>query len=370
MAHGEMEDWLGPATSLLRTKLNALLSRRRLAEALKLLDRFVANRQLHLWIPDEVLESKRQLAWLYKVNLLRSMGRSREALAWTCLECELNPRNATAQAMKEDMKAALSLADRKRPARQRRDAEEGDFWDGVAGMRELKAVLERDVILPLRQPAIYRRYKLSLPNGVLLYGPPGCGKTFIAEKLGRIIGYHVMSVKPSDLGSIYVHGTQKAVGELFDRARERAPCMVFLDELDALIPNRAGDLSHHYGSEVNEFLTQLNKAADQRVLVVGATNRIEKLDPAALRPGRFDKKVYVGPPDAEARAELVIHYLRGRPQDEIDIAKIASEADGYTCAELEHIVNEAARRALQTQRSICTADLIGALAANPPAMAS
>jgi len=249
-----------------------------------------------------------------------------------------------------------------------RTAATADRWAGVAGMRELKAILERDVILPFLQPDIYRRYRISLPNGVLLYGPPGCGKTYIAEKLGKILGFHCISVKPSDLGSPYVHGTQKAIGELFDEASEHRPCLIFLDELDALIPNRfGGDVGHHYASEVNEFLTQLNNAADRRILVVGATNRLDKLDPAALRPGRFDKKVLVSPPDLEARVELLRLYLKDRPQEPIDLLKLAVESEGFTCAEMEYIVTEAARRALSRRRTICTEDVMAALADNPPA---
>jgi cell division protease FtsH len=118
---------------------------------------------------------------------------------------------------------------------------------------------------------------------------------------------------------------------------------------------------------VNEFLTQLNRAADQRILVVGATNRLDKLDPAALRPGRFDKKVLVGPPDFEARVELLRLYLKDRPQEPIDLLKMAVESEGITCAEVEHLVNEAARRALGHRRTICTEDLMAALAENPPA---
>ncbi|MBK8352704.1 MAG: ATP-binding protein [Saprospirales bacterium] len=171
-------------------------------------------------------------------------------------------------------------------------------WDGVAGMRELKAIFERDIILPLREPAIYKAYKVSLPNGVLLYGPPGCGKTFIARKLAEVLNYNFKEIKPSDLASIYVHGTQDKIGQLFADAKAQAPCMLFLDEIEALVPNRSsGGVSFHYQAEVNEFLVHLNECEKNKILVIGATNLPNLIDPAVRRPGRLDKKIFVAPPD-------------------------------------------------------------------------
>ncbi|HOD81285.1 MAG TPA: ATP-binding protein [Phycisphaerae bacterium] len=368
MNSSDGQDWLGPHADTLKKKLDHLLGEGKVSRALKLLDSVVDSQMPLFDATGVAFESGRQFAWLYKINLLRSLGRHMEALAWTCLECELNPDNATSHAMKEQLKAKVRRHARSpdRPGTESSALTE-DLWAGVAGMRELKAILERDVILPFQQPDVYRRYRISLPNGVLLYGPPGCGKTYIAEKLGQILGFHVISVKPSDLGSPYVHGTQKAIGALFQEARKHRPCLIFLDELDALIPDRAGDhVGHHYAAEVNEFLTQLNKAAEQRILVVGATNCLDKIDSAALRPGRFDKKVLVGPPDMEARVELLKLYLKDRPQEFIDLLKLAIESEGASCAEIEYIVTEAARRALIHRRTICTEDVMAALADNPP----
>jgi transitional endoplasmic reticulum ATPase len=354
----------------LKQKLNLLLARGRVSNAIRFLDKFSRDQQLLLFEPKLAVNARRRLAWLYKINLLRSLRRLWEALAWTCLECELCPDNVEAHAMKEQLKQQLGVLPRN-------DAipttscqiEQDDMWKGVAGMRELKAILERDVILPLAQPEIYRQYRVTLPNGILLYGPPGCGKTYIAQKLGRILGFHFCEIRPSDLGSIYVHGTQEKIGTLFRTAREKAPCLLFLDELDALLPIRGDNVGHHYAAEVNEFLTHLNKASDHRILVVGATNRFDKIDPAALRPGRFDKKIFVGQPDLEARTQLLKLYMANRPQDKIDFVKIGHECEGYTCAELEHVVNESARRALEKRRPICEDDLLTSLAKTHPAHA-
>jgi transitional endoplasmic reticulum ATPase len=275
------------------------------------------------------------------------------------------PDNVAAHALKEELKAQLRLGS---PQQQdaRRSSESQDRWAGVAGMRELKAILERDVVLPLAQPDLYAKYRVPLPNGILLYGPPGCGKTHIARILGRLLGFEFIEVRPSDLASIYVHGTQERIGQLFTRARKLAPCLLFIDELDAALPNRGEQTSHHYSAEVNEWLTQLNKASEQRVLVIGATNRLDVIDPAALRPGRFDKKIFIGPPDLEARVDLLRLYLRGRPLGTIDFMALARESQGYTCAELELVVNEAARHALDRARNIESEDLVRSMANNLP----
>jgi transitional endoplasmic reticulum ATPase len=370
MSKDNTDDKLNAEAKAFKQRLDILLARGRIADAIRYLDKSSRDGQLSLFESKSELDARRRMAWLYKINLLRSVGRSREALAWACLESELNPDNVDAHAMKQQLKKRLGLLPEDNPGRGNPcPTKKDDRWTGVAGMRELKAVLERDVILPLEQPELYKKYRVSLPNGILLYGPPGCGKTFIAQKLGRILGFHFAEIKPSDLGSIYVHGTQEKIGQLFSKAREKAPCLLFFDELDALLPTRSGDVGHHYAAEVNEFLTHLNKAAEHRVLVVGATNRLDKIDSAALRPGRFDKKIFVGQPDLEARTQLLKLYMADRPQEKIDFVAMGRECEGYTCAELEHIVNESARRALERRRSICKDDLLAALAKYPPAHA-
>ena len=339
--------------------------------ALKLLAHIVET-DLPLFSSIPEFQEDKRIAWLYRINLLREWGYLYEAFAWTCLECEMNPHNVTAQAMKERLKRALNVRmkngkvdDKTSP----NPAQQDTMWRGIAGMREVKIMLERDVILPFQEPELYQKYKVSLPNGILFYGPPGCGKTFIARKLAEIIKFEFMDIKPSDLASIYVHGGQEKIGTLFKNAREKAPTLVFFDELDALVPNRGeNSLGHHYAAEVNEFLVQLNESWKSKVLVIGATNILAKVDPAVRRPGRMDKKVFIGPPDLEARIELFKLYMQDRPQEKINWLKIAEACPFYTAAEIEHVVNEAARMALFERRTILTDDILKSLIDNPPSL--
>ena len=143
--------------------------------------------------------------------------------------------------------------------------------------------------------------------------------------------------------------------------------MLFFDEIDAMIPKRSGDsVGHHYASEVNEFLVQLNECGKDAIFVVGATNLPDRLDQAVLRPGRLDKKFFVAPPDYEARVELLKLYMDGRPQEVIEWNRCALELEHYTCAEIEYIVNEAARHALSQNRVIISGDFLHAAGNNPP----
>lgn len=344
------------------------LAQRQRYLALRLLERVIED-DLPLFDSDRGVASDRRVAWLCRIDLLREVGRLTEALAWVCLECELDPTNVAAQSLKEELKRQTRFAGKGGETARGKHQRAITRWPGLAGMRQLRAELERDVVLPLLDPERYRRYKVPLPNGIMLYGPPGCGKTFIARKLAEIINFNFVEVAPSDLGSPYIHGSQLKIKALFDEARQKAPSMLFFDEFDALVPKRSsGGTNLYYEQEVNEFLTQLNECAQVRLLVVCATNLPEKIDDAVLRPGRIDKKFYVGPPDLEARVELFRLYLAGRPVEGVDYLALGEAAEWYTPAEIRELTNEAARVALTADVPIRHEHVVTAMTKRPPTL--
>ena len=342
----------------------------KLPAVMRLLDDVIFNREkfdqqgLALYT-----EEDRQYALLCKVNLLQSASRPHEALAWLCLENTLHPDNTSARAMMEELLNKLpthyALTGRISPKEQFSLG-----WKDVAGMEEVKLRFERDIILPLKRPEIYKEYKLSPPNGVLLWGPPGCGKTFLASKLAERLEYEFIELRPSDIASIYVHGTVQLIAEVFDKAEQSAPAIIFIDELDAIAPSRT-DLYHSYSEEVNQLLIRLNDCSSRGITVIGATNRPDRIDSAIKRPGRFDLMVYVPQPDLAAREQLFRMYLQDRKLgSDIDVTDLAIRSGGYTCVDIKHLCDEAARYAMSAKEPICQGHLLQSLATNHPSVSS
>jgi transitional endoplasmic reticulum ATPase len=230
--------------------------------------------------------------------------------------------------------------------------QKGKGFDDIAGMHDLKETLYHDVILPLTEKELYEQYKVSVPNGMLLYGPPGCGKTYIAKKFAEEIGYHFIIVNPSDMASTYIHGTQEKIGKLFKQAKDKAPTIILIDEADAILPKREGDLQHGYASEVNEFLAQMTECGKNGIFIIAATNRPDKIDPTVTRTGRLDKVVYLSPPDRTAREEMLQLHLKDRPMETIDIGRIAELTENYVSSDIGFLINEAARDALKERSKI------------------
>ena len=246
-------------------------------------------------------------------------------------------------------------------------------FDRIAGMAKLKQTLIEDFANPLRDPEKYRRFGLGIPNGILLYGPPGCGKTFFAECLGEEVGFAFRTIRPSDVGSTYIHGTQRLVAQLFDAARKQAPSILFLDEADALTPSRERDDTHaHLAAEVNEWLAQISGCGEDGVFVIAATNRPERMDPAFVRTGRLDKVAYVGPPDLAARKAMFELYLRERPTlGALDCGELAGQTKGWVSSDIRFLVDEGARLALgRGAEGISAADMVEAIRRNRPSVSS
>jgi len=222
--------------------------------------------------------------------------------------------------------------------------------DQVGDMTEVKQALTEAVLWPLRYPDSFARLGVDAPRGVLLYGPPGGGKTFLLRALAGSGQLNVFSVKGAELLDKYVGESERAVRELFRKAADAAPALIFLDEVDALAPRRGGSTDSGVADRVvAALLTELDGATPLRdVVVVGATNRPELVDPALLRPGRLERLVFVPPPDAEARADILRAAGRNTPlASDVDLDRLAAALEGYSAADCAAILREAALTAMR-----------------------
>ena len=247
----------------------------------------------------------------------------------------------------------LSDAGSRKQATPKFEKAEGEGFAAIAGMEELKRQLREEVIEPLHNPEEYRRYGVTIPNGMLLYGPPGCGKTFFAKHFAEEVGFNFLCITPATLKSRYVNATQENIAQMFKEAEEKAPTVIFIDEMNELVPDRQSDVHEMSRSAVNEMLAQMDRTGEKGVFIIGATNYPDMIDPAILRAGRLDKKFYVGAPDKEARAALFRLYLSKRPYDfGLDYDKLAELTEYYVSADIQLIVNEASRNALHRHSRI------------------
>jgi transitional endoplasmic reticulum ATPase len=247
----------------------------------------------------------------------------------------------------------------------------GKGFSAIAGMRKLKEQLQVEVIDALHSPEEYSKYGLTIPNGMLLYGPPGCGKTFFAKHFAEEVGFNFMLIKPSTLKSRYVNATQENIAQMFKDAEEKAPTIIFIDEMNELVPSRDRDVHEMSRSAVNEMLAQMDRTGEKGIFIIGATNYPNMIDLAILRAGRLDKKFYIGPPDIEARRLMFELYLKSRPYDfGLDYDKLASLTEGYVSADLEMIVNDASRIALRAKSKITMAILESVIAQTHPSLTS
>ena len=218
----------------------------------------------------------------------------------------------------------------------------------VAGLTEVKKRLEAAFLAPMRNPELRKLYGKSLRGGLLLYGPPGCGKTFIARAVAGELGARFITVSFADLIDMFVGRSERNIHELFEVARRNSPCVVFLDEVDAIGQKRSQLRNTPMRSAVNQLLLELDDVASDNtgVFVLAATNHPWDVDSALRRPGRFDRTLLVLPPDGPAREAVFRYHLRERPVAGIDLAKLAKITDGYSGADIAHICESAAERAL------------------------
>lgn len=263
--------------------------------------------------------------------------------------------------------------------------EEADAYDAehagltladVAGMTEVKQRLEAAFLAPMRNPELRRLYGKSLRGGLLLYGPPGCGKTFIARAVAGELGAKFIAVSFADIIDMFVGQSERNIHELFEIARRNAPCVLFLDEVDAIGQKRSQLRHTPMRSAVNQLLLELDDVAgtNDGVFLLAATNHPWDVDSALRRPGRFDRTLLVLPPDSAAREGVFRYHLRERPVAGVDLRKLASLTDGYSGADIAHICETAAERALMDSvrlsepRMIGTPDLEAAIAEVKPSL--
>ncbi|MEU8655904.1 AAA family ATPase [Actinoplanes philippinensis] len=222
--------------------------------------------------------------------------------------------------------------------------------DDVGDMAEVKQVLTESVLWPLTYPDTFARLGVSPPRGVLLYGPPGCGKTYLVKAIAGTGKANVLSVKGAELLSKWVGDSERSVRELFRRAREAAPTLVFLDEVDALAPARGqGTDGGVTDRVVAALLTELDGVEDLRnVVVIGATNRPDLIDPALLRPGRLERLVFVPPPDADARTAILRASSKAVPLDSsVDLVALGADLEGFSAADCAALIRESALAAMR-----------------------
>lgn len=213
----------------------------------------------------------------------------------------------------------------------------------VGGLTDLKKEIAKKIVLPMQQPELYKAYGKKGGGGILMYGPPGCGKTFLAKATAGEVDAKFLCIGIHDVLDMWIGKSERNLHAVFETARNHRPCVLFFDEVDALGANR-GDMRGSAGRQtINQFLAELDglSSNNEDLLVLAATNAPWHMDSAFRRPGRFDRVIFVPPPDLEARAEILRLQLAGKPQEDIDVHAVAKKTDRYSGADLSAVVDRA-----------------------------
>jgi len=222
-------------------------------------------------------------------------------------------------------------------------------FESVGGMEALKEEIRLKIIYPLTHPEIYEAYGKAIGGGILMYGPPGCGKTHLARATAGEIKAGFMAIGINDVLDMWIGNSERNLHELFEQARQNTPCVLFFDEVDAL-GGRRSDLQHSTGRQlINQFLAELDgvNTTNEGVLILAATNAPWHLDPAFRRPGRFDRILFVPPPDADARASILRILCRGKPVSEIDYDHLAKKTEHFSGADLKGVLDQTIEQKLR-----------------------
>lgn len=278
---------------------------------------------------------------------------------------DVQDRFQTAQEMMDaiDGKIKVEIAKRTNDTSSSKESQKkikrGNGFADVAGMTELKEQLQSDVIDLLQNPEQAKELGLSIPNGLLFYGPPGCGKTYFAEKFAEETGFNYQYIRGSDVASPYIDGGKGKIADIFNEARQNAPTILFLDEVDSFIRDRSAHNNTSTAGAVNEFLTQLNNCGRDGVLVIAATNKPTDIDEAALRAGRLELKYYIPQPDKETRKIMFQIGISKRTYDfGIDYNLLAEKTENYVSADINFVIDTAARLAFRRKIGKITMSLL------------
>ena len=224
-------------------------------------------------------------------------------------------------------------------------------WDDIGGLSPIKQELQEAVEWPLKYGGVFSYADATPPKGILLYGPPGTGKTLMAKAAANESEANFISIKGPELLSKWVGESEKGVREVFRKSRQAAPCIIFFDELDAIAPTRGGNHGDSHVTErvISQFLTEMDGLEIlTNVVVIGATNRPDIIDPALLRPGRFDRILYVPPPDRESRLQILKIHTKKKPiAQDVNIEDLADKTDGYTGADIASLSSAAVMLSLR-----------------------
>jgi len=222
-------------------------------------------------------------------------------------------------------------------------------WNDVGGLEEVKEALKEAVEWPLKNPESFKRIGIRPPKGILLYGPPGCGKTYIAKALANEAGINFIAVKGPEILTMWVGESERKLRDVFRRAKQVAPSIILFDEIDALAPRRGIEVGTRVTEQVvSQLLTEMSGIEEMEgISIIGTTNRPDILDPALLRPGRFDRLIYVPAPDEKTRLEIFKVHTKGMPLKGVNLEKLARETEGYSGADIEALAREAAMFALR-----------------------